>query len=192
MPTLEVFGSQMLSSELRRFLDFMDNFSIDICGESEDDETEDVLAAAIKICLNLNTFSKKAVTYKEIRLAKKRSYFINAPLGLTPNVIVDGKDYVVHHYSEIVEDAEKGHLTLVLGTYENVPDMTPLPYPLDEKGIISFVKGWLREKGDPGEIPDIDGDVYPGWRIFTDYWGHVHKCSGAIFGIQAIWSLYGK
>ncbi len=67
--------------------------------------------------------------------------------------------------------------------------MFPFQMPMSQ--ACDFISNWL-EQADYGEYPDIDGDVKPGWRIYTDRWGQVESNHRTLFAVEPVWAMYGK
>lgn len=146
----------------------MDNRTIDVTSEGDD-----ALALALRLIWD-NAPGKKATHYKVVRLAERTSYF-GSP---------------VSSHSTKLEKDDTGTQTLIL-LWSQEKDAQPLPWPMDFDGSLAFVKGWLAHV-EPEEEPDHDGHNGPGWRVFTEQWGHVAGHHYAIVGVQHAWAMYGK
>lgn len=169
----------------------MDNRSIDVSNEG----SEKFAMAMNLIWPHANT---KATHYKIARIERKITYYLRKP-GVhpgpfggncdIPNCNLDDIQFVASHYStdEIVPGKPN---TLILLAYEE-NDALKLPYPLNLKQTTEFGLGWLDEV-EYDDQPDHDGSNGKGWRLFTNYWGHVANYHSAIVGIQPIWAMYGK
>jgi len=167
----------------------MDNFSIDLTAEKDES-----LAKALEIAFAHNAPGGKATHYKEIRLKPRVQYHARAASPHFPANTTVGQGLTtplhVSHYEDLVQDVA-GHLTLVL-YWTAAKGSQKLPYSLTVTDAVPFVSGWLASNGDLGPEPDHDGDNVRGWRVFTNYWGHVAGSSYSIVGVQAVWAMRGK
>ncbi len=163
----------------------MDNFNIDITAKGDD-----TLAKALEIAFTHNAPSGKATHYSVLRLTRETRYYAYPATERIPENLNGATGLSVHHCTDTRQN-DKGHLTLVLLWHKD-KDAAPLPFPMKIEDAIPFVKSWLANAGDPGEAPDIDGDLRTGWRVFTEAWGHVAGCSCSIVGVQSCYAMYGK
>ncbi len=163
----------------------MDNFFIDITGEGQE-----TLAKALEIAFEHNAPGDTATHYCVLRIDSETQYYTNKSTDKLPENVKGLEGQHVHHFTNYVK-TEKGHLTLIL-LWTACHGATPLPYPMKVEDAVPFVKGWLANAGDPGKEPDIDGSLRPGWRVFTESWGHLAGCRYSIAGIQAVHAMYGK
>lgn len=105
--------------------------------------------------------------------------------------------YIIERYSKKAlystvrfEPDPKGIDTLILlhGAEHN---SKTLPFPLDMEQSAKFISDWLKTL-DYRDEPDHDGSNGPGWRLFTEAWGHVFCMHRAIIAAQPAWAMYGK
>ena len=75
----------------------------------------------------------------------------------------------------------------------------PFPAPMTAEQCLPFVKAWLEDpKKEDIELDhwdknlDHDGSNGPGWRVFSEDWGHVNGCHDAICAIKPVYMWYGK
>lgn len=102
----------------------------------------------------------------------------------------DGVHYG-NHYTNLIQDPEKGRDTMILLWHEEGKDCVKLPFPLAADKAAMFIADWL-ESLVYGRQPDHDGDNGKGWRLFTEGWGHVAGNHYAIIAAQPAWAMYGK
>jgi len=77
--------------------------------------------------------------------------------------------------------------------WTEVPSMTKGLYPIKVEHAINMTKNWLETVSPTEREPDIDGDIgKDGFRVYCDFWGHVHDKWQAFVGIQPKWAWYGK
>lgn len=173
----------------------MDNRSIDITSEGHED-----LRAALSIAWR-NAAGGKVKYWVETQVAVRTNYYVReADERRTANVSLPSQGLPplhVHHGSDELE-IEGGLPTLILLWYVDDSrrnSVQAFPQPLGFEQALDFTLGWLAELK-PEAWPDSpwSDDVMhkPGWRAFTDYWGHVAGYHGGIVGIQPAWALYGK
>lgn len=115
---------------------------------------------------------------------KKATYYISEKL------IIDDSEY------DIKKDDKDGIFTLILldkkPEYDKNIEAQKLPFPLNKDNATDFIYEWIHNIEFPDE-PDIDGDCKPGFRIFTNCWGHVPGySSNGIVLIRPEWAMYGK
>lgn len=163
----------------------MDNRSINIIAEGAES-----LACGLQIAWP-NAIGGKATHYKTIKAGVKETYYVEpASERWRPNVEHQtlGQLWVSSYVEEIAMDDGTDSLILL---WHDEHKSFPLPYPLDFKGALHFIEGWLAN-ADYGRQPDHDGDDGRGFRLFTDGWGHVVGHHYAIVGVQPAWAMYGK
>lgn len=159
----------------------MDNFFLDITSEGEQ-----TLELALKLAFSQHS---KATHYRVVNLKPKTTYYARHVPNDSGNLTIEGKQYSIHHCSDNIVDPV-GIQTLIFYWTED-KDATLLPFPLDLKGAMSFVNGWLNH-ANYGVQPDHDGDNGKGFRVFVEDWGHVLHNWKAFVAIQPTWAMYGK
>ncbi len=92
-------------------------------------------------------------------------------------------------YEGHLDNDPDGHVTLFLGTEHYKEPGNKLPFTYDFNETLVFLKGWLK-RADAGEVPDTDGSVNRGWRLFNQY----PPKTGCypVLALQAVWVIYGK
>lgn len=146
----------------------MDNRSVNVVSEGDE---------SLRLALTLiwpNAAGGKASHYKLVKLQESTKYY-----G-TPTT---------SHSTEMANN-DNGKETLILLWHEERGSL-PLPYPLNLDEAVNFVAGWLK-RADYGRQPDHDGDNGRGFRVFSDFWGHVAGHHYGIAGVQPEWAMYGK
>lgn len=144
----------------------MDNFSIDLCSDSDEH-----LRMGIRIAFEQNAPGGKATHYA---------------------ILQDNHEMVLFWHESAMGQklyAEDTHRSYVRTELKG--DVVPLPFPLDANAAYGFVSEWLKV-AQFDKNPWHDASDGPGFRLFTDYWGHVYGSHYGIVGIRAERALFGK
>jgi hypothetical protein len=158
----------------------MDNFSIRVCATGRGS-----LWNAIQLAFAHNCPGGKVTHYALVGMRERTEYRKR------------GDDRMEHSTVWMLDESGLGRTTLVLLWGDETPSSPPqnkvqkLPYPLALEQCVDFCKGWLDVQELTNE-PDHDGDNGRGFHLFVGPWKQLGPYSYSIFGLQAIWAMYGK
>jgi hypothetical protein len=73
-------------------------------------------------------------------------------------------------------------------------ECTPFPFPLSWQRAADLAWDWLttQVKYPPSDHNDSDVTEEEGWRVYTEFWGHVGGYHSAIVAVKPAWAWFGK
>ena len=70
----------------------------------------------------------------------------------------------------------------------------PFPFPLSWQRAADLAWDWLTTQAKYPSCDHNDSDVIEekGWRVYTEFWGHVGAYHSAIVAVKPAWAWFGK
>lgn len=71
-------------------------------------------------------------------------------------------------------------------------DYVPFGEALSSERAGEFILNWLELTKPDEEMPDIDGTVCHGFRLYNEGWGRIEDMSYSFLAVSPQWIMYGK